>query len=159
MRLLGQLPRHGSVTWVATATPEQIWAVLSDPGRTGEWSHEAVAGEWVDGATGPEVGARFIGPNRNGAMRWTRRCEIAASVEPTELAWQTVPTRLYRDSTEWRFLLTPVEGGTRIDLSFRMVQLSPLASRLLWLIVPSHRDRLPRLTGDLQRLAAAAAAS
>ena len=43
----------------------------------GEWSPENVGGRWLDGATGPEVGARFQGANRRGWRRWSTTCRVA----------------------------------------------------------------------------------
>ena len=34
------LPKHGSATVEATASPEQVWTLLADVTRAGEWSHE-----------------------------------------------------------------------------------------------------------------------
>ena len=39
------------------ASPQQVWALVSDVTRIGEFSPETFEAEWLDGATGPEVGA------------------------------------------------------------------------------------------------------
>ena len=152
-----RLPDAGSVEVTVAASPAQVWAVLADPTRTGEWSHEARVVRWQDGAVEAAVGARFAGTSRAGRWSWTRVCEIVTADPHRELAWRTVPSARYRDSTEWRFRLTPVDGGTRIEQSFRMLKLGPVMARLLWLVVPSHRDRLDALRADLARLGEVAA--
>lgn len=58
------------VTREADATPEHVWAMVSDLRRMGEWSPENVGGEWMGGATGPEPGAKFRGANVNGKKEW-----------------------------------------------------------------------------------------
>ncbi|MEP6623116.1 MAG: SRPBCC family protein, partial [Acidimicrobiia bacterium] len=57
----------GSVTIHMDASPEAIWALVSDVTRIGEYSPETFEAEWLDGATGPAVGVRFRGHvKRNG---------------------------------------------------------------------------------------------
>jgi hypothetical protein len=155
----GRLPEGGSVEVTVPATPAEVWAVIADPTRTGEWSHETNEVWWLDGATAPVEGARFAGGNRSGRWSWVRTAEIVTADEPVELAWRTIPTRRYPDSTEWRFQLTAVEGGTRIRQSFRMLELGPVMARLLWLLVPAHRDRSAALRDDLRRIGEVAAIS
>ena len=58
-----------SVTRDIAASPAKVWEMLSDLPRMGEWSPENTGGKWVRGATGPAVGARFVGSNRNGKKR------------------------------------------------------------------------------------------
>ena len=41
-----------SVTVHMKATPEQVWDLVSDVTRIGEFSPETFEAEWVDGATG-----------------------------------------------------------------------------------------------------------
>ena len=49
---------HDSVTVHMVAPPNAIWELVSDVTRIGEFSPETFEAEWLDGATGPEVGAR-----------------------------------------------------------------------------------------------------
>lgn len=153
---MGTLPRTGSVEVTADATPEQIWDLLADIGRAGDWSHETRGGSWLEGATSPEVGARFQGLNGKGRQRWSRVCEVVVADRPRQLAWRTVPSRLYPDSTRWTFDIEPVEGGTRIVQRFEVLKLNPIFDRLFYALIPAHRDRTAALTGDLEALAALA---
>jgi hypothetical protein len=134
------------------ASPDAVWAVVSDVTRVGDWSHECRGADWVDGSAGPVPGARFRGHNRAGRSRWTRVSEVVTSDAPREFAWRTVPSRLYPDSTVWRITLEPLDGGTRIVQSFEVLKLNPLAERLFVLLVPKHADRTAALTDDLRRL-------
>ena len=64
-----------------TATPDEVWALVSDVTRIGTFSPETFEAEWLDGATGPAVGARFRGHvkrNGRGPVYWTT-CEVTAS--------------------------------------------------------------------------------
>lgn len=154
---MGTLPRQGSVEVTTTATPEQVWAVLADVTRTGEWSHETMSGEWLDGATAAVPGARFRGRNDAGRFRWARQCEVVAVEPPRRFSFRTVPTRRYPDSTRWSFELEPVDGGTRITQRFDVLKLHPALDRLFYAILPPHRDRAAALRADLERLGAVAA--
>ena len=156
---MGTLPRSGRVEVTTSATPDQIWDLLTDIGRAGEWSHETRGGDWLDGATGATAGARFKGRNGKGLQRWTRLCEIESAEHARVLSWRTVPSRLFPDSTRWTYELTPVDGGTRITQRFEVLELSWLMDRLFYAFIPAHRDRTAALRGDLEKLGEVAAAA
>ena len=61
---------HDSVTIHMSAPPEQVWDLVSDVTRIGSYSPETFEAEWIDGATGPAVGAKFRGTNENGKKQW-----------------------------------------------------------------------------------------
>jgi hemerythrin-like domain-containing protein len=151
-----RVQKQGYVVVDVDAAPEAVWEVVRDVTRVGEWSHECRAATWVDGATRAVPGARFRGRNRNGIFRWGRRCEIV-DVQPGELVWRTVPTRLYPDSSEWRIKLCDLGPGTRIEQSFRVLEAPQRLDPIYATILPSHRDRTQALTADLRRLGAVAA--
>lgn len=145
-----RVQHEGMTSVVVDADIDSVWHVVRDPTRVGEWSHECVNGEWVGGFTEAQPGARFRGRNRQGLLRWGRLCEIER-IDPYEIVWRTVPTRLYPDSTEWAIRLGPESGGTRIEQTFRVVKGSKLEP-LYATVLPAHRDRTDRLREDLERL-------
>ena len=151
------LPKHGRTEATSIASPEEVWRVLVDPARLGEWSHETSGGVWLDGATTARPGARFRATNRAGRMTWKRVNEVVAADEPRAFAWRTVESSLYRDSTEWRITLEPVADGTRIVQTFDVLHISPVLDRLFYLLIKVHRDRSDALEGDIERLARVAA--
>src|ERR1700712_1562430 len=65
-----------SVSREIPAPADQVWALVSDLPRMGEWSPENAGGSWVKGATGPAVGARFKGRNENGKKSWSTAVEV-----------------------------------------------------------------------------------
>jgi hypothetical protein len=155
-----KLRRNGQVEATSTAPPEAVWAIVSDVTRIGEWSHECREAGLLDGAKAPAPGVRFQGRNTIGRVRWARTNEMVRVDAPREFAWRTVPSRMYPDSTEWTISIEPVAGGgCRITQRFVVLKLGPIMDRLIWLVTPAHRDRLPALEADLVRLAAAAAAT
>lgn len=150
-----RVQREGSTSVVVEAGFDAVWDIVGDPTRVGEWSHECVAAKWVGADGGVRPGARFRGRNRQGLVRWGRLCEIV-SVEPGELVWRTVPTRLYPDSTEWSMRVACVDGGTSIEQSFRVLKGSWLEGVYVRL-VPAHCDRTAALMDDLRRIGSLAA--
>ncbi len=142
---------------VVDATPEQVWRVLSDVPRVGEWSHECHSASWVEGHGTAVVGAQFFGSNRAGRMRWGRRCTITEAMPRQTLVYRTsggIPP----DSTEWRFEIEALpSGGTRIRQSFRILRMSRAMEAAIYLLVPRHRDRSEALRADLVRLGEVAA--
>ena len=154
---MGQLPKHGSATVETSASPEQVWTLLTDVTRTGEWSHETQGGEWLDGATAPVPGVRFRGRNKNGRTKWSRLCEVDAADAPQLVSWHTVPTRLYPDSTRWTYELAPTDTGCRITQRFEVLKIHAFFDWLFYAVIPAHRDRTEALTADLVRLGEVAA--
>ncbi len=51
-----RIPRECRVELELPAPVEAVWRVVSDVSRTGEWSHECRAVEWLDGTTAATVG-------------------------------------------------------------------------------------------------------
>jgi uncharacterized protein YndB with AHSA1/START domain len=154
---MGTLVHSGTTEVVVDAAPEAVWALASDPTRVGEWSHECFEARWLEGATRAVPGARFQGRNKVGRVKWGRTSEIVEVDAPNEIAWRTVPTRMYPDSTEWRLRVEPCEQGTRIVQRFEVLKLNPIMERIIYVTMPVHRDRIPALTEDLRRLGTAAA--
>jgi hypothetical protein len=148
-----QLENEATVT--VDADIDEVWDVVRDVTRVGEWSHECVGAAWLGGATSAVPGARFRGRNRSGIFRWGRICEVV-SAEPYELVWRTVPTGLYPDSCEWRIALERLGDGTSISQRYHALR-APKALVVLYAVaVPAHRDRRAALVADLERLGAVA---
>lgn len=103
------------------ADPASVWALVSDVARMGEWSPVCRRVEYVDGATSPAEGARFLGHNRQFGARWSRTCVITACVQERELGFHT----LFRDAvgTRWRYRLEASDGGTRVVESYELVSM------------------------------------
>lgn len=133
--------------------PETVWAVVADVTRVGEWSGECRGCTWVDGASGPVAGARFVGRNRRGGLRWRRLNEVVAADAPRSLVWRTVPHGVYRDSVEWRLTLRADQRGTRVTESYRIEHIPRYMEWAISVFFAPHRDRTRDLRADLERLA------
>lgn len=60
------------------ASPEAVYALVSNLERMGEWSPENEGGQWLDGGTG-QVGDWFEGFNKAGDREWVRPVQVAAA--------------------------------------------------------------------------------
>jgi hypothetical protein len=140
------------------ATPAEVWRVVSDVIRIGEWSHECRRLEWIGGATSATPGARFRGVNKASWLRWSRVNEVIVVEPGHRIAWLTLPTWLIHDSTRWEITLEPLAHGTRVVQTYEVVQCPRWWEWLVARVVPPHRDRREALTADLHRIGDVAAA-
>ena len=109
----------GSATIHIEAPPEKVYAVVTDVSRMGEWSPETVKGEWIDGATGPAVGARFKGTNRRGLVRWSTKPRVLVADDGREFAFVT--DFRGEDSTKWAYRFEPDGTGAKVTESFEIM--------------------------------------
>jgi hypothetical protein len=150
------MPRHGEVRAVLPATPHQVWDVLSDVTRIGEWSHECRGADWLGGASRAAVGARFSGRSRSGIMSWSRTCTVTELTVDRTFAYVTHGV-LLRDSTAWTTRIEPDPEGALVIQSYDVVSLPRWAEIIILAVVPNHGDRVEALEGDLRRLGRVAA--
>ncbi|HWM04559.1 MAG TPA: SRPBCC family protein [Actinophytocola sp.] len=95
------------------ADPAEVWAIVTDLPRMGEFSPENIGGSWVGGATGPAVGAEFRGTNRNGAKQWWTKVRVVA-YEPMRRFTFDVRTPFGVRVSRWSYELVPTETGCRL---------------------------------------------
>lgn len=75
------------VTKEIAASPDVVWAMVSDLTRMGEWSPENNGGEWAKGATGPAVGATFKGRNSSGQKSWNTTVKVTEFDPPRKISF------------------------------------------------------------------------
>jgi uncharacterized protein YndB with AHSA1/START domain len=131
--------REGMVTTHIDARPQEVWTLLANLERMGEWSPECYRVTWLDGAASPaQSGARFKGQNRWGPVRWAMTCEVKTAKEGRELSWTTVQRG--KDVVTWRYELVADGEGTVVKESFRVHWLPPMA-RVFEDVLMVNRDR------------------
>lgn len=91
-----------------------VWAMVTDLPRMGEFSPENLGGQWVNGATGPAVGARFRGTNRNGGKEWWTKVTVV-ECEPGRLFTFDVRTPFGVRVSRWSYEITSTETGCRLS--------------------------------------------
>ncbi|KUG53429.1 polyketide cyclase [Serinicoccus chungangensis] len=97
------------------ATPEDLYDLVSDVTRTGEWSPICTGCWWDEGATG-EVGDWFTGRNETAERTWETRSEVVAAERGREFAWLVGGAYV-----RWGFTLEPSEDGTRLTESWEFL--------------------------------------
>lgn len=116
---------------VVAARPQDVYAIVADVTRTPELSDEVVSCRWLDGATGPAVGARFEAVNTTPAgKRWRNRPVVTAAEPGREFAFAR--TEPFAGTIEWRYRFEPVEDGTRVTESYEVVR--PI-TRIGWFVI------------------------
>jgi uncharacterized protein YndB with AHSA1/START domain len=60
------------------ATPEQVYRLITDITRMGEWSPECYRCKWLSGSGAAVPGARFRGYNKLGPFRWQTTAFISS---------------------------------------------------------------------------------
>lgn len=91
------------------ATPEAVYALVSDITRMGEWSPVCTAGWWDDEADAGQVGAWFTGRNQLADRTWETRSQVVAADPDREFAWIVGGTFV-----RWGFTLEPDGDNTRL---------------------------------------------
>ena len=76
---------------------------------------------------------------------------------PRQIAWRTIPTPLFVDSSDWRVTLEPAGAGTQIVQTFEVTRCPRWWEWIVTRFIPRHIDRGAALTDDLRRIAAVAA--
>ncbi|WP_051400329.1 SRPBCC family protein [Haloechinothrix halophila] len=107
------------------APPELVYELVSDVPNLPDWAAEIERCSWIDGATGPAVGAKFTGRNEHKKRKWGTLCIVTAAEPGREFAFQVriagAPSAL------WRYQIEPTDTGCRVTESTRRLVPRPLA--------------------------------
>ena len=146
-----------SVTLQMDASPEAVWELVSDITNTGKFSPETFEAEWLDGADGPVVGARFRGHvkrNGRGPIYWTK-CKVT-DCEPGRVFAFDVLGPGDRTVNTWRYEFEPADGGAAVTESFELSDV--VFFRVYWLLAGWARGKTNRegMRTTLERIKAVA---
>ncbi|MGV9860758.1 SRPBCC family protein [Gordonia sp. NPDC003425] len=86
------------------ATPAQVWAVLSDLARMGEWSPQCKKMFVLGGPV--KLGTRTVNINRRGALVWPTTSKVVRFAPNQEIGF-----RVAENHTVWSYAITPNESG------------------------------------------------
>lgn len=119
------------------------WRLVSDISLPTHCSSELTSVEWLDGATGLEVGARFRGRNKHEALgEWATTCEIVEVEDGRRWVYDVVgPEGVF---ATWAFEVEPTSDGVLIRQWGRM---GPGPSGLT-LAITAHPDREARIVSS-----------
>jgi uncharacterized membrane protein len=119
--------------WI-DAPANRVWPLVSDVGLMPDMSEELQSAQWLDGATGPALGVRFVGRSRHEALgEWSATSSVVEFEPGRVFGWAVGDPG--DPSALWRFRLEPVGSGTELS---EWVQLGPGPSGLSLAI-----DRMP----------------
>ena len=113
---------QGSATVTMSAPADKVWNLIADVRNTGRFSPEVFESEWLDGATGPTLGARFRGHvkrNEIGPVYWTT-CRVTACEPGSEFGFAVLLGE--RSVNNWHYRFVPADRGTDVTESFRMTE-------------------------------------
>ena len=130
------------------APREKVYDLVSDVGRMGEWSPECRRCEWLDGATGPAVDARFKGSNRRGFVRWSTKLRVVTADVGREFAFVT--DLRGKDGTKWSYRFEPEGDGTKVTESFEIMDDMPGYITFAEKYVMRIKDRKADLVNNMQ---------
>ena len=111
---------QASVTVHMAAPADQIWNLIADVRNTGKFSPEVFESEWLGGATGPALGAKFRGHvrrNEIGPVYWTT-CRVTHCEPGRDFGFEVLAGD--RGLNHWRYQLTPAGDGTDVTESFHL---------------------------------------
>ena len=123
------------VSTLIEAPPERVWQIVADIALMPTMSDELQRIDWLDGATAPAVGVRFVGHSKHPDLgEWATTSQVIECEPGRVLAWAVED--LDDPTAIWRFRLTPKEnGGTELS---QWMQMGPARSGLSFAI-----DRMP----------------
>src|SRR5215475_1514992 len=137
------------------ASPEDVYAAISDVTRMGEWSEECCACEWHDGFVGPTIGATFDGHNRNGKHEWTTQGKVIEAEPSRAFAFECSMYGIHYST--WGYRIEPITGGSRVtewSVDLRRESAIEFSKRISG-VDDRHSRNQQTMSGTLDRLAAA----
>jgi hypothetical protein len=139
-----------SVSMRMNASPDDVYAIVSDVTRTPEFSPEILECSWLDGATGPAVGARFKARNKVPNRPAWQNKPVVTVVDPgREFAFAR--TEPFGGTVEWRYRFEPDGEGTLVTESYAVTEkLSPVG----WFIIGvlfARKDRRTDLRAGMEQ--------
>ena len=96
------------------ASPETVYALITDLAVLGECAEETVAMQWRTGSAA-RPGAVFRGDNRNGAKKWTTTCTVIEAQPGRSFAFDVRSSVI--PVARWAYEITPVDGGCQVTES------------------------------------------
>jgi hypothetical protein len=111
------------------ASPEEVYSVVSDLPRSGEWSPECQGGEWISGEPAT-VGAVFRGENLRSEDvvawaplvrgTWYTDARVVTAEPGRAFRWMMLSHAGADQESVWGFGIEPADGGAVLTHHFRM---------------------------------------
>ena len=117
-----------------------VWSYVSDIDLPARFSSELTGARWLDDATAPALGARFMGSSHHDAVgEWQTTCVVVVWEPERAFAWAVGDPA--HPAAVWRFDLTPHGEGVRLR---QWAQIGPGPSGLTPAIeaMPDKEERI-----------------
>jgi hypothetical protein len=111
------------------SSPDEVYSVVSDLRRSGEWSPECQGGEWTSGEPAT-VGAVFRGENLRKPEvvawaplirgTWHTESRVVAAERGRTFRWMMLSHAGADQESIWGFAMAEADGGTVLTHHFRM---------------------------------------
>jgi hypothetical protein len=141
---------HDSVSLHMRARPDDVYALVADVTRTPEFSPEILECTWLDGATGPAVGARFRARNKVANRPAWNNKPVVTVVDPGR-QFSFARTEPFAGTVEWTYRFEPDGDGTLVTESYAVTKkLSPVG----WFIIGvlfARKDRRTDLRAGMEQ--------
>jgi hypothetical protein len=141
---------HDSVSMYIEAAPGLVYELVADVTRMPGFSPEIRQCRWLDGATGPAVGARFAAVNKvPHRPAWTNK-PVVTLVQPGRL-FEFARTEKFAGTIRWSYRFEPEGSGTRVTESYEVTR--PV-SALGWFVIGwmfGRRDRRADLRAGMEQ--------
>ena len=140
------------------APPERVYEIVTDIAGMGRLSPECTGGRWLDGASGPAVGARFKGTNKRGFARWSTTNEVVEAEPGRAFSFKTL-----QSGYQWTYRMEPDGDGTLVTERRDPFRKRPAVAKLFTQVLlggeDSHTDELRAgMQATLERVRALAEA-
>lgn len=147
------------------ASAAKVWEFVSDIGLSARFSTEAGGAEWIDGADGAALDARFVGSSAHDAIgEWSTTCIVTGFEDEGVFEWSVIG----RDgdvSSIWRYTIVDHGDGTvRLDYWFQMgpgrgglnyaiERMPDKEERIVARRLDEHRSNMERMVSGVKQLA------
>ena len=136
------------------ASPEAVYNLLSDLPRMGCWSPECTGITWRGQLRAPVEGARFVGHNRRGRLRWSTFGEVVRAEPGRAFAFEITvgPAKVAR----WEYLVAETPGGCTVTEQWTDRRAAPVRLLLDTAMGPRERANARGMRHTLQAIKAEA---
>ncbi|AKC37478.1 polyketide cyclase/dehydrase and lipid transport [Mycolicibacterium phlei] len=144
-----------------TASPDELYALVSDLPESGRWSPECIGGQWISGEPG-QVGARFRGNNNRATdvvawapvVRggWQTESEIVAAEAPKQFSWSILNRSGELQESVWSYFVDAAEGGSILRHHYRMGRPTEGITEIMSHLDEEGKERFVREWGDKLRV-------
>ena len=123
-----------TVERVISASPAEVFALISDPRRHREFDGSGTVREAKNVPDRLQLGSTF-GMDMRLGVPYSMRSKVVEFEQDRLLAWQTLPPYPFADKLAggriWRYELEPVEGGTLVKESWDIRKEAPLTKPIV----------------------------